>query len=199
MNRLSTFCAALVCLVGLSACSLFGDVGVEVAPYEVMEADGDFEVRHYESLLLVTTQMPEGMDATSTPFFKLFDYISGNNDKAENISMTAPVFLDQANSSTQAMSFVLPLKFTLANAPPPSDPAVKLQEIRAYTVAVIRFSGFLDQEAIAVQERRLQDWISTNGFEVAGPAKAAGYNPPYTLPFLRRNEIMIPLVNPPTS
>ncbi len=196
MKRMYMPIVALLCLVALPACSFFGEVDVDVAPYNVLQAEGDFELRHYESLLLATTEMPEGMDGTSTPFFKLFDYISGNNQKDETIEMTAPVFLDQASSVTKSMSFVLPLNFKMATAPSPLDPAVTLQEIRDYTVATVKFTGFLSQNAIGVEEKRLRDWIADKGLEITGAAKAAGYNPPYTIPFLRRNEIVIPVVRP---
>lgn len=187
---------AILSSLTLSACSVFGNVSVDVAPYETIEKDGVFEVRNYERLIFVSTSMPEGMDSGSVPFRKLFNYISGNNEKSEEIAMTAPVFLDQAAQTTETMSFVLPADFDLATTPQPKDSAVKLTERRDYRVAVISFSGFLDQDNVSTQRAKLQQWTEGRGFKIIGEPKAAGYNPPFTLPFLRRNEILIPIENP---
>ena len=193
MRRLRTQLLAVFSLFILSACSVFGDVSVKVAPYKVIDADGAFEIRHYERLILVSTNMLDGMDSASAPFYKLFGYISGKNAKTEEIAMTAPVFMNQAGQTTEAMSFVLPEGFSLAMAPSPSDSTVTLTELSDYTVAVISFTGFLNQDSISAHRALLQNWIADRGLKITGEAKAAGYNPPFTLPFLRRNEIVIPV------
>ena len=193
MRRLRAQLLAVFSLFILSACSVFGDVSVKVAPYKVIDADGAFEIRHYERLILVSTNMLDGMDSASAPFYKLFGYISGKNAKTEEIAMTAPVFMDQAGQTTEAMSFVLPKDFSLTTAPSPSDPTVTLTELNDYTVAVISFTGFLNQDSISAHRALLQNWIADRGLKITGEAKAAGYNPPFTLPFLRRNEIVIPV------
>ena len=193
MRCLSTQLVAAFSLCILSACSVFGDVNVKVAPYEVIETDGAFEMRHYERLVLASTDTTDGMDSVSAPFYKLFKYISGKNSKTQKIAMTAPVFMDQSGQTTEAMSFVLPEGFSLATAPPPSDPAVKLTELSDYTVVAMSFTGFLNQKSISTHRNLLQNWIADRGLKIIGKAKAAGYNPPFTLPFLRRNEILIPV------
>ena len=193
MRCLSTQLVAAFSLCILSACSVFGDVNVKVAPYQVIETDGAFEMRHYERLVLASTDTTDGMDSVSAPFYKLFKYISGKNSKTQKIAMTAPVFMDQSGQTTEAMSFVLPEGFSLATAPPPSDPAVKLTELSDYTVVAMSFSGFLNQKSISTHRNLLQNWIADRGLKIIGKAKAAGYNPPFTLPFLRRNEILIPV------
>ena len=191
MRHLRAQLLTLSSFIFLSACSVFGDVSVKVAPYSVITRDGAFEIRQYERLLLVSTSTPDGMDNASAPFRKLFGYISGKNDKIEKIAMTAPVFMDQVGQTTEAMSFVLPAGLSLATAPTPLDPAVKLTEISDYRVAVISFSGSLNQDSISTHRTLLQNWIAGRGLKITGAAKAAGYNPPFTLPFLRRNEIVI--------
>lgn len=193
MHFIKVTLLAVISSLAISACSAFGSVSVDVAPYEAIEKDGIFEVRSYERLIFVSTSMPKGMDSGSVPFRKLFKYISGNNEKSEEIAMTAPVFLDQAAQTTETMSFILPADFDLATAPQPKDSAVKLTEQRDYRVAVITFSGFLDQENVLIQRAKLQKWIESRRFKIIGEPKAAGYNPPFTLPFLRRNEILIPI------
>jgi hypothetical protein len=182
---------AIFSLIILPACSVFGDVSVKIAPYSVIIKDGMFEIRQYEHLLLASTATPDGVDNASAPFYKLFGYISGNNDKTEKIEMTAPVFMNQTSEGTEEMSFVLPVDFSLAMAPNPTDPTIKLEEIKDYRVAVISFSGFLSQASISHHKTLLQNWIADRDLTTTGAARAAGYNPPFTLPFLRRNEIVI--------
>ena len=177
----------------LSGCSVFGDVSVDITPYETVEKSDTFEVRKYERLVFVSTPMSEGLDSAYGPFRKLFDYISGNNKNTEKIAMTAPVFLDQLEQTTETMSFVLPAKFYLSTTPLPKDTAVKLSELRNSMFAVVSFSGFLNQSSILTHRAKLQNWIKERSFKIIGEPKAAGYNPPFTLPFLRRNEILIPI------
>ena len=185
-----------ISVLSLSACSMFGDISVKVAPFELISADGPFELRHYERLVLASTKMPQGMNSASGPFRRLFEYISGNKEKKENLAMTAPVFMDQSGHTTEAMSFVLPENIGLISAPSPTNASVKLTELKNYTVAVVSFSGFLDQKTISTHKNLLEDWIAARGLEPTGFAKAAGYNPPFTLPFLRRNEVFIPITRP---
>ena len=175
----------------LPACSVFGEVSVKIAPYSVIVKEGTFEIRQYKYLLLASTPTPSGLENASTPFYKLFGYISGKNDKTEKIAMTAPVFMKQTEGVTDEMSFVLPINFSLAGAPKPNDTSVKLEEINDYRVAVISFSGSLSQASIVKHQTLLRNWIANRGLSIKGEARAAGYNPPFTLPFLRRNEIII--------
>ena len=199
MKISSPFLFLCLCVMALSGCSVFGHSGVEIAPYEVLEKEDALELRQYERLVLVTTAMPTGMNEQSDPFYKLFDYISGKNELTKEIPMTAPVFMDQADETTESMSFVLPESFSIETAPIPEDPAVKLEEIVNYTVAAITFSGSLNQATINTHKIILEDWIARKGFEKRGAAKAAGYNPPFTIPALRRNEVLIPVIRPSTS
>ena len=184
------------CVVALSGCSILGHSGVEISPYEILEKEDALELRHYERLVLVTTAMPGGMNDQRDPFYKLFDYISGKNESTKEIPMTAPVFMDQADEATEFMSFVLPESFSIETAPIPKDPAVKLEEIVNYTVAAITFSGSFNQDNINTHKNILEEWIARKGFEKRGAAKAAGYNPPFTIPALRRNEVLMPVIKP---
>lgn len=185
--------AFLISIMMLSGCSVFGKSNVEIAPYKVLEKENNLELRHYDRLVLVTTAMPKGIDSQNSPFRKLFNYISGKNGATQSIPMTAPVFMDQSNNTTESMSFVLPKDFTMETAPIPQDPTVKLEEITNYTVATITFSGTLKQKNIEKNKATLENWIKRKEFKTTGPAKAAGYNPPFTIPAMRRNEILIPV------
>ena len=194
----------------MSACSVFGDEGVEIAQYNILSQDGQIEIRNYEELVLVSTEMSGDIDDDQgSPFNKLFRYISGDNTgsqeiamtapvimdregKGEKIAMTAPVFMDRDGDSGK-MSFVLPSSFDYETAPRPTNPDVKLEKIENMQVAVIRFSGFLSEENVQKHRKILEEWIGRSDYVPTGPYKTAGYNAPWTLPMARRNEVLIPV------
>lgn len=179
----------------LWGCSVFGESGVEIAPYEILKKENKFEIRHYDQIILVTTSIQDGAERRS-PFYKLFNYISGENKNNQEISMTAPVFMDQENGKSATMSFVMPANFSLENTPVPLDKALGIEEIQDYTVATITFNGSFDEKNIEKNISVLQKWIADKNLKVTGIPKAAGYNPPFTIPALRRNEILIPIEKP---
>lgn len=196
--------------VFMSACSVFGNSGVEIAPYKVLEQDGAIEIRHYESLVLVTTDMPGGMEeGQNEAFQRLLKYISGENelkremamsapvimqnqDAGQKIEMTAPVFMSNEGEN-QTMSFVLPAQYDFHTAPKPSNSSVRLQEMKDYTVAALQFSGLLNEQNIHRHHALLKNWIDDSDYQETGSYMTAGYNPPWTLPFMRRNEVLIPV------
>ena len=179
-----------------SGCSLVRHT-IEHAPYSVIETKNaesaeseNIEVREYQRLLLVTAPMNSGSREDGA-FRKLFAYISGENSEEQEISMTAPVFMDPAK--TEQMSFVLPESFDLSTAPSPKDAAVEVQELRDMKMAVIRFSGTLSEENITDNRTTLEAWITEQGYEMDGPVLIAGYDPPTSIPWFRRNEVLIPI------
>ncbi|MEM9063338.1 MAG: heme-binding protein [Pseudomonadota bacterium] len=190
----------------MSACSVFGGAAAPEPDYDVVRSDGPFEIRDYPELVVVATAMSNG---SSDAFGKLFDYISGANRAQDKIAMTAPVLQSPEESTEIAMTapvlrgadsdgkvemvFVLPEDFTPETAPEPTDPAVRLTTIPSRRVAVLRFSGLFRDPAIAENTKSLQNRMQAEGLEPIGPPEAAGYNPPWTLPPLRRNEILIPI------
>jgi hypothetical protein len=140
---------------------------------------------------------------------RLFGYISGENISETKIAMTAPVLakeggaiegekiamtspvLGERQGTGWRYAFVLPQSYTLDNAPLPSNPEVKLAVIPGKKVAVIRYSGTWKEETIREKTGDLVDWIQLNGQEPISEPRFAGYDPPWTLPFLRRNEVMV--------
>lgn len=186
-----------------AGCSVFGASGVEEAPYETLARDGDFEIRRYPVLVVARTAMENGESSGS--FGRLFDYITGANAGAQEIAMTAPVVMGRGTEIAmtapvvqdgETMVFVAPRSFTPETMPAPTDPAVEIGTIPSRTVAVKRFSGFLSDGAIADADAALRGWLDAQSWAIAGPTERAGYNPPWTLPFLRRNEVLIPVTEP---
>ncbi|MAH85226.1 MAG: hypothetical protein CBB68_13405 [Rhodospirillaceae bacterium TMED8] len=180
----------------LAACSVFGGVNVDIAPYKVLQKDGRFEIRHYDQLVLAQTNGPKRDGGLSYTFRRLFSYISGNNNHSKEIAMTAPVLMDTEGKIIKSMAFVLPTSISFDTAPLPKDPSVKIIEVRDYTVISIKFSGFLNENNIAERKKELRVWATQRALKINGPARIAGYNPPFTLPFMRRNEVLIPIIEP---
>lgn len=201
---------SIVSSILLTGCSVFGQNNVDSAPYSLLKADETLkiEIRNYESMVLVSADMSG--DGRNSAFRKLFRYISGENQGAKEIAMTAPVFMNGDQPSGQGteiamtapvlmnnqdgksmMSFVMPKDFTLQNTPKPKDPTLLVSEVKNYKVATIQFSGTLSESNVAEHTKILQDWMKTAGYIAISAPVEAGYNGPMTLPMLRRNEILI--------
>jgi effector-binding domain-containing protein len=89
------------------------------------------------------------------------------------------------------MAFVLPSGYTVSTAPVPLDSAVLIKEIPDKKVAVIRYSGSLSEQSIEEKAEELKNWLTKQGYQAISPSRSAAYDPPWTLPFLRRNEVHI--------
>jgi hypothetical protein len=207
---LSVLCSAALLLASLGGCSFFGIRTEETPRYEVLARDGGMEIRRYEPTVtaeITTTGTFDGTQRES--FFALAGYIFGKNAAAEKVpsgavlvastrtvamAMTAPVAMKEAPGQSWTMAFVLPRKFTLETAPRPLDSRIELKEYPVEITAAARFSwGFTEARAKKF-EARLRDWLEAQGtYEPAGAARVGGYDPPWTLPFLKRNEVLIPV------
>ncbi len=190
----------------LTGRSVFGVMSVEEAGYEVVRDNKRIQIRQYNPMVVAQTEVDSNFkEASNQAFNRLFKYISGNNKKqqkismtapvirdtkAEEIAMTAPVFQEKAGKFW-LMQFVLPSDYTLATAPIPNDPFITVKEIPSKKVAVLRYSGFLSEQSIAEKTKGLNVWLDAEGFKAISSARSAGFDPPWTLPFLRRNEVHI--------
>jgi DNA gyrase inhibitor GyrI len=162
----------------------------EIAPYKVVQTDGAFEVRDYPALVLVETTAEEEND--NGRFGRLFRYISGANVDTRKIPMTAPVFMDPRGTSGR-MAFVMPAALALSDTPRANDDTLSIRQQPAGRFAVYRFSGVSSTTAERAALEKLNTWMSTAALEATGPAVFGYYDPPWTLPFLRRNEVIVPL------
>ena len=156
------------------------------------------EIRSYGPLVAVETRADGG------GFGRLFAYIAGANGRDQLISMTAPVedrggpFGQAAASPSDVagepvLRFILP-RAVVANPPLPKDASVRIANLPARTVAALRFSGWLDQASIQRNAARLTSALAAAHRTAAGPLYVLGYDPPFTIPFLRRNEVAVDLL-----
>ncbi len=190
----------------LTGCTVFGIRTAEQPSYQLLHSDSAFEIRQYPVLVVAETTIAGDYQTGSREGFqRLASYIFGNNRRQQQITMTAPVVqepltetlsmtapvIQQNSGGVWMMAFVLPKEITLANAPLPLDSEVVIKELPAKKIAVSRYSGRLSAERIAEKSAALQKWLAEHDYKVISTARSAAYDPPWTLPFLRRNEIHI--------
>jgi hypothetical protein len=201
-------------LVGLAALGLAFVLASEAImarvaepSYDTIEADGRTTVRRYAPMILATVSVTgERRPAVNEGFRILADYIFGNNDggakiamtapvlqqpEGERIAMTAPVTAAPAAAGAWEVSFVMPAEYTIDTLPKPRDPRVRILEVPARTVAAVTFSGLPNAAPLDRHAAELAEWIAARGMRPVGPPRFAFYDPPWTLPFLRRNEVMV--------
>ncbi|MCH2180929.1 MAG: heme-binding protein [Mariniblastus sp.] len=166
----------------------------ESAAYSQVKADGQFEIRDYPDLQLVTTSTNMDAAGNDGSFMRLFRYISGGNETKQKVAMTTPVFMDSSPDDTQEqMGFVLPKKVAEEGAPEPTGQGVELQVRPGGQFAVLRFAGRMGTRQRSDAEEKLRSWIEQQDLSGEGQAEFAGYDPPWIPGFLRRNEVLIRL------
>ena len=118
--------------------------------------------------------------------------------RSESIAMTSPVVQQPAGAESWSIQFIMPSKYTMETLPQPNDPRVRLVEIPARTFAVVRFSGLGKADAVAQHEKALDAALAGSSWRAVGEPVTWYYDPPWTVPFMRRNEVARP-VEPVTS
>ena len=163
---------------------------IEEPAFEVQQSweSEQIEIRHYAPRVIAVTEMAGRKD---DGFRVLAGYIFGGNTREQEIAMTAPV--QQTMSGPAEMAFMMPSEYALDDLPAPNDERVAFRQEPAYTAAVIRFSGWADAEKADEHWQKLRGFLIKEGIEIVGEPTLNQYNPPWTLPFLRRNEIIVPV------
>lgn len=184
-------------------------VGTEEPHYLSRTLTDDVEIRQYGPRIAAETSVEDNAErARNTGFRRLARYIFGANHHDQEIAMTAPVAQQsvgheiamtapvaqsQEAGGRWTIRFFMPSKWTLETLPDPDDDEVRLVTVPGETVAVLRFSGDRGAKAVADRTDQLLKILSDNGIDSVGEAVAWFYDPPWTLPFRRRNEIAIPI------
>ena len=156
----------------------------EEANYKVVKENKEYEIRKYSDRLVIETNSIEG-----NGFKKLFNYISGNNEDSQEIKMTVPVTQEIKNEN-MTMQFYLPSKFNEDNAPKPSNSDIKILTIEGGYYAVIKYSGRSSDKNFLKNKDILKKQLKQDNITIISPPIRASYNSPFTLPILKRNEVM---------
>lgn len=186
-------------------------MATEEPKFTILEKEPPFEVRAYAPMIVAEVQVEGDLDGASSQGFKLIAaYIFGQNQVSEKIAMTAPVTVEdqvpknakiamtapvgiESSAGKWTVSFVMPAEYTMDTIPKPINSQVQLRQIPALKKAVISFSGFYNAQKIAEKTLELEQWMKARNLQSNGSPNFARYNPPWTLPFMRRNEVMITL------
>jgi hypothetical protein len=189
-----------------SGCSM---AATEEPKYNVLLKEDAFELRQYAPQLVAETSVNGDMDSASSQGFRaIADFIFGNNkapgqNTSAKIAMTAPVTVQpQANENSLReardwrIEFVMPSEYTMATLPKPNNQAVQLREVPAQRFAVLRYSGLNTESKVEDKTRDLLAWVKTKNWQMVGSPQLSRYDPPWTLPMWRRNEIRVEVVTP---
>ncbi|KAF3334096.1 heme-binding-like protein [Carex littledalei] len=194
---------------------MLGKITVETPKFEVLHSCPDYEIRRYNpSVVAEVTYDPKQLKGDRDGgFMILANYIGAlgqpQNSKPEKIAMTAPVITKTSPEPEKiamtapvittgdgmvTMQFVLPSKYQkVDDAPKPTDERVVIKEEGEKKYAVVRFSGMATDKVVEEKVRKLKESLERDGHKGVGDFLLARYNPPWTLPPLRTNEIMIPV------
>lgn len=205
-------------LIGLAAalmataCSTVGvRSGTEEPAYQAVAQVGDLEIRRYDHRIAAQTVVTgNSAEARNAGFQKLAGYIFGGNSRrmsismtapvaqsdagragSERISMTAPVAQTPAGVDRWTVQFFMPAAYTMDELPVPRDPAVELVVVPAETYAVLEFSGRGSVRTVDARTAELMSGLTGSGWSPNGEAVTWFYDPPWTIPALRRNEVAV--------
>jgi DNA gyrase inhibitor GyrI len=185
-------------------------MATEEPVYEVTLRDGAFEVRSYAPTVIAEVTVTGNQRTAASKGFRLLaGYIFGGNQRREGIAMTAPVSVlptnekiamtapvSQSRRNEQqpeewVVRFTMPRGLGIEQLPIPNDPQVKTKAVPQSRYAVLRFSGRATQEDFDSRSAELKAWLPAHQLQPIGPPSLAQYNPPWTLWFMRRNEVLI--------
>lgn len=178
---------------------------VEQAKYKVVEQHGNIEIRDYNPMIIAEVDVSGSRKESIEAGFRMIaDYIFGNNLSTKKIKMTAPVIqqqsekiamtapvIQQAYGSKWKVRFVMPANYSLQTLPKPNNSSVRLKEVQSQSFVAIRFSGFSEEENLKKNTEELNGFIKQKKLKSLSSPIYAFYNPPWTLPFFRRNEVLI--------
>lgn len=201
--RLKIFIAFFLFLMSFTV------MAIEEPEFISIEKKDAFEIREYKSKLIAQVLVTGTFDSASNKGFRLLaDFIFGNNktnegskkidmtapvitrDASEKIEMTAPVISEETERGWY-ISFNMPKQYSKETLPIPNNSEVKIIEVPSEKFAVITFSGLVRDKKYVEMLNLLNEEMKKRNLEAKGPPVLARYNPPWTLPFLRRNELML--------
>ncbi len=203
-------------LIGISAALLLvggNAMAIEEPKYEVVKTYPNFELRRYAPFRIAETEVTGPFDEVGSQAFRILaSYIFGNNRAQEKMEMTAPVNQSPATGDSEKMemtapvtqrpkegadadtfvlSFVMPSRYTLDTLPEPLDARIRLREEPAKLMAVHGYTGRWTQSNYRENESLLLTAVRKAGLTPVAAPIYARYNSPFSLWFLRRNEVMV--------
>lgn len=182
-------CRLLILLVAMLAGGYSVADDIEEPAWQLVTQVDGVEIRQYAPTIQARTPMTAS-EGSSSGFRRLAGYIFGGNDREQSIAMTAPVE-QTLQTDAPIMAFTLPAQYARDELPTPDDDSVSLVSVPQRTMAAIRFSGWATDGQVDARTDELLAVLAEHGVRHTGTPTLNQYNPPWTLPFLRRNEIMV--------
>jgi hypothetical protein len=167
-------------------------MAIERAAYKVVLQENKFEIRIYEPMVIAISNETDLRGYSG--FNEAFNYIGGNNEDRSKISMTAPVLNDLDGELTTA--FVMPKEYKLADLPKPNSGKLSLRQINQRRCAILTFSGNANPGNVQKKIEELRQWLLLKGLTPIGGFQLARYNPPFIPGFLKRNEVLVEIMEP---
>ena len=165
---------------------IFSTTKYETQKYDLVFSEDDFEIRFYHSSLKAKVVSQRNANGN---FYKLFQFISGNNSKGEKIAMTTPVYMKNDDNSN-TMEFVMPASYDIETISKPRDENVVIYESEAKHFACIRYGGYSNTGKFNMHSKKLIKKLSELNIKTVGDLFYVSYNSPYKV-FNRRNEVMV--------
>ena len=195
----------LIVVVLVFGAAMIGPImsNVEVPAYKILKKEQNIEIRQYPPLIIAEVKTAGSRQASIGDGFRILaDFIFGNNEGEKQLSMNGPITqqegikiamtapVQQEKTDTEwAISFIMPSKFSIDTIPNPINDRIKIIQIPSKRYAVITFSGRSTEANLTKHTNELEIYMNGSSYSKVGNAKYAFYNPPWTLPFLRRNEV----------
>jgi hypothetical protein len=186
--------------------------GIETPKYELVSKAKGYEIRQYAPRIVAEVEVSGTYkDSLNQGFRKVADYIFGNNSvkgsismtapvlhekqpASEKISMTAPVLHEKAGEKgTYKLAFVMPSKYTMDTLPKPNNPDISLRPVPQKKYAVRTYGGYATEGKVERETNKLLDALKQDSLATVGTPVSAQFNPPWTPPFMRHNEVMVEL------
>lgn len=213
-NMINILISLVVIIALWSVWGFFGS-RVEQADYTVVKKMNGYEIREYPAHIVAQTTVRGSYGESMGNGFRIVaGYIFGGNTKKESIAMTAPVVAQKgevkkvsesiamtapvmatAEGDSQTISFGMPRSYTLETLPTPNDSRVKIVMIPAKKYAVMQFSWYRSDERVKSMQERLLSALARDGVVAQGSTAYAGYNAPWTPPWMNRNEVLVEIIN----
>ena len=199
----------LLVVVLVFGAAIIGPVmsNVEIPAYKILKKDQNIEIRQYPPLIIAEVKTAGSRQASISDGFRILaDFIFGNNEGEKQLSMNGPITQQEGikiamtapvqqekTDAEWATSFIMPSKFSIDTIPNPINNRIKIIQIPSKRYAVITFSGRSTEKNLTKHTNELEKYMNGSSYSKIGNAKYAFYNPPWTLPFLRRNEVQFEL------
>ena len=165
---------------------IFSMTKYETQKYDLIFSEYNFEIRFYHSSVKAKVVSQKNANGN---FYKLFQFINGNNSKGEKIEMTTPVYMKEDNNSN-TMEFVMPSSFNMESISKPNDESIEIYESKAKYFACVRYGGYSNSGKFKTHSKKLIEKLSELNIKTIGDLFYVSYNSPYKV-FNRRNEVMV--------